>query len=325
MVTSADERRFFHVLIRAVFAVTAVATLIAMFGSLAWQAELFTHFRPYYLLIQASLMLVFMHSGRRALCVATLLLAVPNAWIVGPYLVPTIGGGSAAEAAAHGIDIVALNVNYRNRDVARVAAYLRERDPDIAVIAEFTPAWRDGLATLRDAYPYHIGVARTDQWGLGVYSRLPFADAELIDLAATDTVHARFVISAGTSPLEVFAVHLFSPTSARRAHGRNRQLDDLARRVGNSTHARLVIGDMNLTPFSPVFRRFIRATGLRDARRADGFHFTWPVSVWPVWIPIDHAFADAARLMTRVRTGPELGSDHYPLEVRVSPVLHGAR
>jgi len=64
---------------------------------------------------------------------------------------------------------------------------------------------------------------------------------------------------------------------------------------------------------------------LRDARRVDGFHITWPVSALPVWIPIDHAFADAGPLVTRVRTGPELGSDHYPLEIRVSWVEHDAR
>ena len=320
MVTSTDERRFYHVLIRVVFVVVTAGSLIALFGEQFWLAELFTHFRLYYVLIQALLVLIFLHSGRRVLMVLTILFAMPNVWVVGPYLTPLMAGKSATAGigTGSGIDIIALNVNYRNDEYARVAAYLREQSPDIIVIAEFTPAWREHLNFLHESYPYHLGDARSDPWGLAVYSRLAFSQAELIDLAQTNTVHARFIVTAGDTPLEFFTVHLFSPKSSVLARGRNRQLEDLADRVIASEHRQVIVGDMNLTPFSPFFSQFLGRTGLRDARRVDGFHVTWPASVLPLWIPIDHALVTPERNAVRVHAGPDVGSDHFPLEILVA-------
>ena len=320
MVTSTDERRFYHVLIRVVFVTVTAGSVLALFGEQIWLAELFTHFRLYYLLIQALLVLIYLHTGHRVLMVLTILFAMPNAWVVGPYLTPVMVGKSASANIGRGagVDIVALNVNYRNDEYARVAAYLRKRDPDIIVIAEFTPAWRDNLEFLHESYPYRLGDARLDPWGLAVFSRLPFSEAELIDLAQMDTVHARFIVKAGDTPLEVFAVHLLSPTSFILARDRNRQLEELADLAMASEYRQIVIGDLNLTPFSPLFNRFLNRSGLEDARRVDGFHITWPTSALPLWIPIDHALSVPGENNVRVRAGPDIGSDHFPLEIFVS-------
>jgi len=290
MVTHADERRFYRFLIRTIFVVVSAGSLIALFGEQFWVAELFTHFRLYYLLIQALLLLIFLHGGHRTFMVMTLLLAVPNAWVV----------------------------QYRNDEFARVTDYLRERDPDIIVISEFTPAWRSELKFLHESHSHRLADARSDPWGLAVFSRLPFAEAELIDLAQTNSVHARFVVEVGSRPLEVFAVHFFQPTSSIRARNRNLQIEDLTDRLIESKHRRLVVGDMNLTPFSPYFSRLADRSGLQDARRVDGIHITWPTSALPIWIPIDHALADSAVNVVRVLTGPDIGSDHFPLEILVS-------
>jgi endonuclease/exonuclease/phosphatase (EEP) superfamily protein YafD len=326
MIRAAKERRFYRVLIWVAFIAVSAGSLIALFGKYFWIAELFTHFRPYYLLIQALLMLIFLHGGRRLLMVMTILLAMPNAWVVGPYLIPMTGsvmgpvkGQSRVMLENNaGIDIVALNVQHRNDEFVRVADYLRDRDPDIIVIAEFTAVWRIRLEFLRESHPYYLMDARSDPWGLAVFSRLPLVDAELIDLAQTGTVHARFIVTAGEAPLEIFAVHLLSPVSAVLAHDRNLQLEALASHVLNSKNRRVVIGDMNLTPFSPYFNLFTDQTGLQDARRVDGFHVTWPASLLPIWMPIDHALADPEVNITRVLAGPDVGSDHFPLEIFVA-------
>lgn len=325
MVTRSDERRFYHILIRVVFVAVTAASLIALVGRQFWVAELFTHFRLYYLLVQALLVLIFLHSGHRVLMLLTIIFVVPNIWAVMPYVTPIVGNLQASaniESGAEGVDIVALNVNYRNDEYARVAGYLRDRNPDIIVLAEFTPAWRDGLAYLGKSHPYQLSDPRPDQWGLAIFSRLPLVDAQLIELAQTDAMHARFIVALGTMQLEIFAVHLFSPTSSGQARDRNLQLEDLADRVKGSPHQHLVIGDMNLTPFSPYFDRLLDQSGLRDARRVDGFHVTWPASALPIWIPIDHALVGPQLAGVRVDAGPNVGSDHLPLQIFVPEQAH---
>lgn len=318
MVTTAEERLFFSNGIRLVFFAVSMATLVALLSSAHWFAELFSHFRFYYLLTQALLMLVFLHSARWALMVATIVLAIPNAWYVVPYLTPLAFAQPIAAEPAPGVEVIAVNLNYRNADYTAMHSYLRSVTPDVLVAAEMTDAWQRELRYLEDYYPHRIGEARPNPWGMIVYSRRPFVTAELLDLGVPDTVHARIVIESGGKPLEIFAVHLQSPTNRRRAENRNRQLADLARRVRASELPTLIVGDMNVTPFSPYFGRFLAEAGLADARRPSGFHFTWPAHPVPLWIPIDHALADPSVTVTQVRRGGETGSDHYPLEVAVA-------
>ncbi|MFQ5636004.1 MAG: endonuclease/exonuclease/phosphatase family protein [Gammaproteobacteria bacterium] len=326
MVTSSDERRYLGNLIRLVFFAVSLGTVIAFFSRVHWFAELFSHFRFYFLLVQALLVLVFLHSERRSLMVATLLLSIPNAWVVVPYLAPLAVRPSTAVADARGeeIDMVALNVNYLNEDYAAMRDYLDSVSPDVIVVAEITDEWARALKFLDAIYPHRIGERRSDPWGLMVYSRLPFVESELLDLGVADTVHARIVLRAGQHLLQIMAVHLFPPTSPRGAWNRNRQLVSLARRVSVSDLPTAVVGDMNLTPFSPYFDEFTAAAGVVDARRDAGFHFTWPTLPVPLWIPIDHALVNPAVKVRRVQRGPEVGSDHYPLEISVSCCGPGA-
>ncbi len=317
MVTHHVERRFFSRLIRLVFLAVSLATVISLFSRAHWFAELFSHFRFYFLLTQALLVLIFLHSGRWVLMAVTLMLAVPNAWYVVPYLTPLVMNQSVAAVQGKGVDIVAINVNYRNDDHRAVREYLESESPDVIVVAEVTEAWSAALSYLRDEYPYATGEWRSEPWGLMVYSRLPFVEAELLDLGVPGTVNARVVLDVDNKPLQVFAVHLYSPTNPQRAARRNRQLDDLARQVNASALPTIIVGDLNVTPFSPYFDKLLSGAGVVDARQPSGFHFTWPTWAAPLWIPIDHVLSDPSVNVTRVSRGPNTGSDHYPLEVSV--------
>lgn len=318
MITSSDERLFFGNLIRLIFFAVSLATVVALFSQVHWFAELFSHFRFYYLLAQALLVLIFLHSERWALMLATLVLTIPNAWYVTPYLTPLAFGEPAAADTRQDAELVALNLNFRNKDYPAMRAYLESVSPDIIVVAEITSAWRDELRYLDAGYPYQIGKWRSDPWGLRVFSRLPFVEAELLDLGVPESVHARVVVALDDGLLEIFGVHLQSPTNPQRAANRNLQLTALAERVRSSDLPTAIVGDLNVTPFSPYFDRFIQTAGVVDARRSAGFHFTWPAHPLPIWIPIDHAFADQYVKIRKVQRGSDAGSDHYPLEVSIS-------
>ncbi|MDP6675063.1 MAG: hypothetical protein QGH93_09505, partial [Gammaproteobacteria bacterium] len=69
---SANERLFYHVLIRILFVAVIAGSLISLLAEQFWVAELFTHFRLYYLLLQALLVLIFLHTGRHTLMALTI-------------------------------------------------------------------------------------------------------------------------------------------------------------------------------------------------------------------------------------------------------------
>lgn len=300
-----------------IFVAASLASLISLAADWSWFADLFAHFRLYYLLAQGLLVVAFLNTRRYAWLVLTVLLAVPNAWYVGPYLLPLFTAAAQDTPAREGPQLVTVNLSYRNGESGQVIAYLDRLQPDVIVLSEYTPAWHAVLEPALSAWPHRAVRARVTPFGMAIYSRAPLRDVEWLDLGVPGTDNLRVVLE--DRGLEVYAVHLTPPMSRQLARDRNRQLAVLGRMLARSSRPRLVTGDLNLTPFSPHFGRLLDNTGLRDARKPQGLQITWPALPVPVWIPIDHVLADSSAGVLDVRTGPDIGSDHFPLEITLAP------
>ena len=88
-----------HIIAKAHQVLVAVRPVIFHFDpkfEMHWFAELFSNFRFYFLLTQALLVLIFLHSQRWVLMTLTVLLAIPNGWYVMPYLTPFVLSSSVA-------------------------------------------------------------------------------------------------------------------------------------------------------------------------------------------------------------------------------------
>lgn len=298
-----------------------LASLLAQCGRCGWLPELATHFRIQYLVVALLLALAFAVMRRPVPALLAAGLLVLQGWYGAAYLLPLATPRDLPAAAAP--RLLSLNLYYRNHDHDVVRDYLRRRDPDVLVLSELTPEWVRELAPVTARYPYWKSVDQRGPWGLGVFSRYPLREAVALNLGVPGSVNVRAIVELPGGALDLVAVHLSSPTSAARAAMRNRQLEALAKLLGPAATAaappRLLLGDMNLTPFSPYFTTLLAQTGLRDARQPDGLLGTWPSWLPPLQIAIDHCLVDAALAATRVRRGPDVGSDHYPLEVTLLP------
>lgn len=313
----AGAETFLRVLIRLVFVGATLGSGLALFARHWWFAELFSHFRLYYLLAQALLLLVFMHRHHPVMLTLTLLLAVPNAWSVGPYLLPLVSGRPQPVASASGFSISVINLNYRNGHHERVLRYVAEHSPDVLILSEFTPRWSERLTGLTSVYPHAILEPREGPFGMAMLTRFPLSVADSFDLGVPGSANIHAVVDADALKVHIFGVHLQPPTSAVGAEYRNLQLTNLASLAARAGDYVLVVGDLNLTPFSPFYEDLLTQSGLIDARRPQGLHVTWPTMPLPFWIPIDHCLAGVGLNVADVRRGRDLGSDHYPLEIRV--------
>jgi endonuclease/exonuclease/phosphatase (EEP) superfamily protein YafD len=295
-------------------------TLLAQFGRFGWLPELATHFRVHYLLALALIAPASLLVRRRGLALAAVVLALPNAWYTAPYVVPLLMPASAAVAPESPVSIVALNLWYRNEQVAAVRDYLAQRSPDVLVLSELTPRWVAELRPVTATYPYWMSVDRRNPWGLGVFSKYPLRGARPTDLGLGGSVNVVTTLALPDGDVRFIAVHLSSPSTPARAASRNRQLAEIARIAGPATGRgdltpRIVVGDFNVTPFSPAFGDLLARTGLEDAARPRGL-----IGTWPTWFPgprlqIDHCLTDASLAITSVASGPDVGSDHAPLEI----------
>jgi len=102
----------------------------------------------------------------------------------------------------------------------------------------------------------------------------------------------------------------------------SQQIAVLARNLGaprSDGSGQIVLGDFNSAPWNPVQRAFRAATGLEN--RA-AFLDTWAPS-WPSWhpffarIPIDPIFAGGTLAIRKLKVGPDVGSDHLPVEAEI--------
>lgn len=304
-------------LLTAAGLLACLATLTSFAGSFWWGFELTTHFRTQYALALGgfALILLTLRQWRwptlfGAFALLNLAFLIPAFWEEIPAT-PTIAAGNSPTLRA-----LLANVNAENRDFQRIRDLIAAADPDIVVLVEATPWLLDRLRDLGQRYPHRLAEPRDDLFGIALFSRHPLAQGQIIrfdDKASPPAIVATIIAAA--RPFTLIGAHLWPPVSIDLAEGRNRQLRALAAQVRQSQTPSLVLGDLNLSPWSPWFSRLLADAGLRDSRRGHGIQPSWPAG-WPLlWIPIDHVlFSDGIRIRHR-EIGPAIGSDHYPVIV----------
>jgi endonuclease/exonuclease/phosphatase (EEP) superfamily protein YafD len=211
-----------------------------------------------------------------------------------------------------------------NRRYDLLIAQARAERPDVLVIQECTPQWWANLQPLRAEYPHTQAVVQFGGGGMAVLSRFPLANAETrkVDESTHKIITAD--VLAGSVAVKLLALHLRTPTTPRGFVFRNSQLAWAAAYMNRQPGPKLLIGDLNTTPFSPYFRDFEQSTGLRNVRRGWGLLPSW--SPWRVSsfaapsflsIPIDHCLVSEEIKVARARLGRPVGSDHLPLIVEL--------
>ena len=145
-------------------------------------------------------------------------------------------------------------------------------------------------------------------------SRQPLTGLRTVPLADGATWAIAVSYDVAGTPVTVIGAHANWPLGAAIAASRDRELGDLGALASSVPKPVVVLGDLNATAFSPVFPRLLAASGLRDCAAGHGFVPTWPALFPPLLMQIDHCLASPGLGVTRLESGPYVGSDHFPLE-----------
>jgi endonuclease/exonuclease/phosphatase (EEP) superfamily protein YafD len=289
--------------------VCAISVCLLLFDSRAYVLELFTHFRYQYLaLLFISTLFVY---PRRRIGVAFGILSIAlHAAAIAPHL-----GAPLSRAAGEATEIrfALMNVYSKNRRPEVVIEYLSKLQPDIVMLQELTPEWAQRVQRLSSIYPHQALVPRTDDFGIGILSKLPLKDTKLLQLVPNGPPSLRTIAASSNHQIQILTTHPVPPASLKRFRMRNEQLEALAREASERSGPLVVAGDMNVTVFSPYYQSLLSATGLQDVRRYLGQTPSWPTFIPPLWIAIDHAFVSPELTITDVQRGPFIYSDHWPL------------
>jgi endonuclease/exonuclease/phosphatase (EEP) superfamily protein YafD len=291
------------------FATGAVclATLLAYGGRWSWACELLVNFRAHYALLLSLALLSAVALRHWRIAGAAAMGLVLNAW-------PMYGAFFASETPpasnVRAVRVAAFNVNIANDNLPGIAAYLESQAVDVAVLEELSPANAEQLAALLPGLPHRFVAGHEGVWGVVILSRWPLIAPQ----AATQdglTFAARADVDLGDRKFRLYGAHLNWPVMSATARVRNAQLRALGRELADCTHACVVVGDFNVTPWSSHFRELLDAD-VHDCAGGRGLLGTWPSGLPAVLrIRIDQCLLTGAVSVADVRVGDSVGSDHF--------------
>jgi endonuclease/exonuclease/phosphatase (EEP) superfamily protein YafD len=289
----------------------AAATLAGFLADLWWVFDLTSHFRTQYLVASAVLFIAALALRRFAIGLVAAALLIVNLCLIAPLYYPR---APSVEQPAD-IRLMMLNVHSSNRQFARVRELIDEESPDVLLVLEFNEQWRAGLEEIEAKYPFSEGAPRTHNFGIAVYSRLPFEQVSVIEISQQELPAITASIEFEGRRLTLFGVHVLPPVSRTASAHRNQQFRDVANLVRTAPGPVVVAGDLNCTTWSPFLGRLISAAGLQDSRQGRGLHATWPTFMPWMMIPIDHCLVSPDLEVVGHHVTPSYGSDHLGIVV----------
>ncbi len=286
---------------------------MALAARLGWPFELFVHFRAQYAAAALALALLLLRTGRPRISLLAVALAVFNAI---PLMQRAQAVPSGGACAGPRFSVVTANVQYSNADRRRFLEWLASNPADLVVVQELTSAWAGDLARL-SAYPYRVLLPREDAYGIGVLSRWPLGPVGPRDFAGDGLPSLAGSVQIADRQVRFLALHTRWPVTPGLARARDHSLVAAAELLATGEGPALVLGDLNATPFSPVYADFLQASGMRDAANGSRWQPTWLAGFWPLALRIDHVFISPGLCVGGTDVGPAVGSDHRPLTARL--------
>lgn len=277
--------------------------------------ELIVSFLPQILLVSsvAAILLAF-QSLRLAL------LACPLIFLTAlPFLTfSKFEAGSKTDCEAEQcLTVITANIYGIRAAMPKLNALAEKEGADLVAINEavsgltaedYLPIFPDHPHVVHAAWenmPKHMGNPIT------LLSRQPFEQSERI--LRTDTGRRAYLVADLTAPwadLRVVALHARTPLTQRTLNARN----TILRAAGTALEAQdgfIMLGDLNLTPWSPTFRQ-LPGKRAGDPRLSN----TWPTFAAWLGLSIDHVMFAGDLELVEFKILESVGSDHYPILAR---------
>jgi endonuclease/exonuclease/phosphatase (EEP) superfamily protein YafD len=300
-------------------AATAIAFVLGELGRFNWQLELLSHFAVQYAIALAVFGVYFLIRGRALWLIVAVVVGLMPTWRIAPYL-PIGSAPTHAAAGTHSLRVMTINVHASNTRYDDVRAEIERLDPDIVFLPESTHRWAAGLAPLRARYPYVVDGKSDSVFSLFLFSRVPLSESSIVNLPADigfPAIVTRVCAQGADNDMacvRVIGIHPPPPLTADLASKRDAALQAIPQlAAGQEAAQTILLGDFNCTPWSPLFRDLVAATGLRDAALATSLAPTWLSRRLPFGLTIDHILIGEAIDVARHDVGNDVGSDHFPV------------
>lgn len=287
-----------------VLLLVALGSLSSLLSPVFWGFDLVNHLRPQAMAVSVLVLVLAGFCGRWLTRAALGVVAV-NAVLLAAPLFKASGVPRLDVSAPRDLRILAANVLTANRDHAKLLALIRAEAPDVVLLTETNRRWITALQSLDVQYPHRLVHPRQDNFGMAVFSKVPF------DGSITSKPDTQVPLTAlRFDGLTVFNAHPVPPVSAQYAAQNSVYLNDLAGQVAQTKGPVIVAGDLNTTLWGDAMGPMLDR-GLKTLN-PDIVAYTWPVHTPLLAMQIDHLLGRGIT-SSRFRVLGEIGSDHFPI------------
>lgn len=290
--------------------------VLGFFGASNDIFELFSHLRflCFIALLFVSVMLISCRN--RMWTVIAMIFCCLSGAAIAPLYLPV-------DKVKHSKKISILQVNLwggKNRDYDGVLHAIARSNADIVAVSEVTQTWeRKLLQELSAKYPYrvaHDSVLEPRYGGVALFSKFKLENPKTIIFPASTRARIEADVIFPGRKTHLILCHPKVPKPGTTF--RNDELDAIAESIRAQTLSCILIGDLNCTPFSPIFDKLLNKSNLKDSERGFGIQPTWSLH-WPApMFPIDHLLHSDNFSTVNRRLLKPVGSDHFPLLVELS-------
>ncbi|MBU0799438.1 MAG: endonuclease/exonuclease/phosphatase family protein [Alphaproteobacteria bacterium] len=292
---------------------------LSLLARFHWFADLFSHFTFQYIIGAIVILtgLIFVRHWKAAAVIALVLCA--NGFEYGRHLNLALSPSAFSQGS---FTIAHYNRYVGARDHSAVIEWLTSNAEkfDIVVLQEAHPTLSTDTKALNNLYPHQIHEPRQHAFGTIILSRHPFLESEPVSFIGQpfDNFAARLVVKPPQfkDTVTIYPLHAVPPMKAAPWAQRNYELKTVATRIAadNSPH-RIMIGDWNITPYSPFFADTLKISGLRWQDMQPFPSPTWPVQFvpWLMQIKIDHILSDNSLELVDATRRNLPYSDHYAI------------
>ena len=227
-------------------------------------------------------------------------------------------------------DLIVMTVNVwtPNRKHDLIADQILQSGADIVAVLELGSPLHARLGKeLATAYPHRFTFPQDrGNFGIGLYSKYPLADRESFSLNVDSILSLGATVEIRGERYRVLATHPLPPMGASGFKDRNEHLTQLAAKIRaerspDNVEALIVMGDLNLTPWSPLFGQFEADSQVYRAKRGYGLTPTWYAyanASFPFGLMLDHVLASEDLHCFSHQVGDAMGSDHRAVTVGLS-------
>ncbi len=304
----------------------SVLSVIGSVASSHWIGELAAQPRPQYIICLALCAVpIVIRFPRTGWCV--LLPILFNAYYVAPlYVRPASSDGNATAT----FSVLHANVDRFNADPHAAFAWLRKQNATIVAMQEVTPEFEKEFDGALADYEVVLSHALTNSHGSAVLVKrdapLQKVSAQIIHLPKdSERPLIEYVFRVRDREIALLSLFVSRPIWQRHFAYQSLELRETARWAKEHQAAGrevIVVGDLNITPWSPRFAALCADGKLINSQAGFGLQSSWPTALPSIaGIPIDHCLHSAGIATVSRSIGSRIGSDHRPLLLHLKVTL----